>query len=527
MSGPVGWLALVLHAHLPFVRHPEHERFLEETWLFEAITETYVPLLKTCEQWVEDKLPVRIALTVSPTLGSMLQDSVLMARYSASLERVIEFAEREVIRTSWVPELQRVAEFYLSRLRSTQAWLASKPDGLLPVFRRLQELGVVELITCAATHAILPFLLERHPPSLRAQLRAAREAHRAWFGADPQGIWLPECAYTVGLDEFLAIEGIRWFVTDTHGVMNAEPRPRFGTFRPLIAPSGVAAFGRDLPSARQVWSRHEGYPGDPRYREFHRDAGFELDYDYVRPLLFADSRSATGLKYYAVTGSEPKKVYDRTAALEAARTHADHFVARIGTQLSRAAELTGCAPVVLAPYDAELFGHWWYEGPEFLDLVVRRAIATPGRFKVGSPTEYLKENPVHQIATPSTSSWGEGGYWAMWLNHQNEWVQREVHIAERRMDSMLNPDTPVDPMRARMLNQAGRELLLAQASDWPFILKTGTSPDYARSRVRGHLASFHALCGALQSNTPDLCLLETLEQKDNIFPLLHYSIFVD
>lgn len=524
MSGATGWLALVLHAHLPWVRHPEHERSLEETWLFEAVTETYIPLLQVFEGWMVEKLPARIALTVSPTLGSMLADGFLMGRYLRHLDESIELAEREVLRTAWLPE-RVVAEFYLNRLRGLRMWFSSKPGGLLPVLRSLQQAGTLELITCAATHAILPFLYERHQSSLRAQLRAARQAHRGWFGVEPLGIWLPECAYTPGLDSLLASEGFKWFITDTHGLMNGQPRPCFGTFRPIITPSGVAAFGRDLPSAKQVWSRHEGYPGDRRFREFHRDIGFELEYDYLRPSFASDDRAATGFKYHAVTGSETKVIYDRTAAMQAAQEHAEHFVDRRLEQLDRAAEIIRREPLVLAPYDAELFGHWWYEGPEFLDFVVRRASGMPGRIRVGTPADFLRENPVHQTATPSISSWGEGGYWNMWLSHENEWVQRELHAAEKRFDEVLSQCATVDALRTRALNQAGRELLLAQASDWPFIMKTGTSPEYARLRVREHLGHLWMLCEEIQRDTVNAATLESIEAKDNIFPQFHYGLF--
>src|SRR5262249_37774847 len=149
-----------------------------------------------------------------------------------------------------------VREFYLARNRD-----------LVGSFRRFQERGRLEIVTTAATHALLP-LLAHHPPSLRAQVLVARHHYRSCFPTEPRGIWLPECAYSQGIERILRDAGLRWCITDTHGILNACPQPRYAIFAPILTPAGVAAFGRDRDSARQVWSRNEGYPGDPRYRDF-------------------------------------------------------------------------------------------------------------------------------------------------------------------------------------------------------------------------------------------------------------------
>jgi 1,4-alpha-glucan branching enzyme len=194
-------------------------------------------------------------------------------------------------------------------------------------FGKFQELGYLEIITSAATHALLPLLAD-HPPSLRAQIMVARDHYRSCFGREPRGIWLPECAYVESLETVLQEANLRWFVTDTHGILHAGQAPRYGTFAPIFTPNGIAAFGRDADSARQVWSRHAGYPGDARYRDFYRDIGFDLDLDYVKPHLPAlGQRGFTGIKYYRITGSSTdKEVYDRPAAIRAADEHAGHFL---------------------------------------------------------------------------------------------------------------------------------------------------------------------------------------------------------
>ncbi len=519
----LGHLALILHAHLPYVRHPEHDRFLEESWLFEAITECYLPLLDVVEGWHQDGLEARLTLSLTPTLCAMLVDPLLQERYERHLEGLIELSEKETYRTQWEPRQHDLAGFYSRRFQELrQAWFARDRD-LVAAFRRLQDLGRIEIITCAATHALLP-LLAQHPPGLRGQILTARDHYRSCFGRDPQGIWLPECAYAEAIEPVLREANLRWFLTDTHGVLHARPRPRYGAFAPIVTPLGLAAFGRDLDSARQVWSRHEGYPGDPRYRDFYRDVGFDLDFDYVAPYLPApDQRGFTGVKYHRITGGQDgKELYDRDVALRAAEEHAGHFLRARQEQIQRLAGIMDRPPLVVSPYDAELFGHWWYEGPEFLDGFVRRACAGQRVFTLVTPEEYLVGYPTQQVATPSPSSWGEEGYWRAWLNDTNEWIYPHLVVAQERMTELARRFPRAAGISERALKQAARELLLAQASDWPFILRTGTSPDYARRRVKNHLLRFLKLHEQLAANRVDEVWLGRIESLDNLFPDVNY-----
>jgi len=518
-----GYLSLILHAHLPFVRHPEHERFLEENWLFEAITETYVPLLLLLEGWQRDGLNPRLTLTLTPTLCAMLQDPLLQARYGRHLTELIELSGKEIHRTLWEKPFHELALFYQSRFGAVRERYTACGGDLVGAFRQFQELGYLEIITSAATHALLPLLAD-HPPSLRAQVLVARDHYRSCFGCEPRGIWLPECAYVESLEEVLREANLRWFVTDTHGILHAQPRPRYGTFAPIFTPNGIAAFGRDPDSARQVWSRHAGYPGDARYRDFYRDIGFDLDWDYVKPHLPAPGqRGFTGIKYYRITGRSPgKEVYDRAAALRAADGHAGHFLDARVAQFRGLAEVLDRPAMVVAPYDAELFGHWWYEGPEFLDYVVRKACCDQKVFALITPAEFLRRHPTHQVATPAASSWGEEGYWRVWLNETNEWIYPHLRVAQERMTELARRFPQPDALPDRMLKQAARELLLAQASDWPFILRTGTSPDYARKRVKDHLLRFTRLYEQLTAAQPEPDWLKQVEWRDNIFPDVNY-----
>jgi 1,4-alpha-glucan branching enzyme len=464
-----------------------------------------------------------LSLTLTPTLCAMLRDPLLQARYTRHLENLIELMEKEIHRTLWEEQFHQIALFYRQRLAATRKYYEAHRRDLVERFGFFQREGLLEILTCAATHALLP-LLGDHKPSVRAQILVARDSYRDCFGREPNGIWLPECAYAGGIEALLGEANLRWFIVDTHGLLQAQPRPRYGMFAPVWTPNGIGVFGRDRESANQVWSRQEGYPGDARYRDFYRDIGFDLELEYLKPYLPApDRRSFTGIKYYRITGADvDKRPYERKQALAAAEEHARHFLAARIAQLERLCQILDRPPLVLAPYDAELFGHWWYEGPEFLDLFVRKAYFDQKTFHLITPQEYLLRHPTNQVATPAASSWGEGGYWRMWLNETNEWIYSHLQVAQERMTELARLFSQPDPLQTRALQQAARELLLAQASDWPFILRTGTSPDYARQRVKEHLLAFSKLYEQLKAGRLDEPRLAELESRDNLFPQVNF-----
>ena len=530
-AGIQAQVALVLHAHLPYVRHPEHARFYEESWLFEAITECYLPLAWKMEAWSADGLPWRLSLTVTPTLAEMLGDALLLDRYRGHLRSLLELGRRELDRTALDPALRALAEDAVARLRCCQ----SIPDPgrwLLGEFRRHQEAGNLEILGCAATHALLP-LLTSEPASIRAQIETGVAVYRRWFGRAPRGFWLPECGWVPELESALLAAGMEWVVLEGHGVTQGTPAPHSSLFRPVRTPGGLVAVGRDPASARQVWSRVVGYPGDPRYREFHRDLGHDADWDYVGPYLPTGRRTITGFKYHRITGpdipAEAKAVYERPAALEAVESHAAHFVSerlRIGRDVLG---ILGRVPLMVAPYDAELFGHWWHEGPEFLDQVMRRMVAPGSGIDVVSPRDQVTTDLP--LSMPATSSWGDGGHFGVWLDSSNADMQTPLRRAAAAMGRLVDTASSrtVSPIEDRVLRQAGRELLLAQASDWPFLVKMNTAGDYPKRRFQAHLERFHQLAAWLESGAGDESLLTPLlndfEWRSPLFPDLEWSLW--
>src|SRR5215470_13799658 len=267
-----GSLALILHAHLPFVRHPEHEHFLEEDWFFEAITECYIPLVRMMQRLIDERVPFKLAMSLTPTLCAMLRDKLLCVRYVRHLDLLIDLAARERKRNRNLPQLCELADFYFDTLRETRRFFVNECKcDLLSSFRELRKSGELEIIASAATHGLLPLLQSTSGGSseaARAQILIGRDIYSDLFAAQPAGFWLPECAYAPGLESILQEANIRWFVLDAHGLLFGKPRPRRSIYAPCYTPAGPAAFARDRDSSQQVWSSQRGYPGDPAYREF-------------------------------------------------------------------------------------------------------------------------------------------------------------------------------------------------------------------------------------------------------------------
>lgn len=361
-----GFLALILHAHLPHVRHPEHEHSLEEKWFFEAITECYIPLLMVFEEMRNNGIDFRITFSLSPTLLAMLEDPLLQDRYRHYLQGLQELARLEEERTAGDAAFAPLALLYRSHFDSAAAYFDRYESRLVGAFRKLARENYLELITTASTHAYLP-LLQLQPESIYAQIANALQYHKALFGEAPRGLWLPECAFDHGLEEITGELGIQYFITATHGLLYASPRPKYGVYSPILTRNGTAVFGRDAETSKQVWSAQEGYPGDYDYREFYRDIGYDLPLEYIGPHLHPPGmRSDTGIKYYRITreGLDYKEPYNPEGAREKAALHAGNFMFNREQQVRYLSGVMGRPPIVVSPYDAELFGHWWFEGPQ-------------------------------------------------------------------------------------------------------------------------------------------------------------------
>jgi 1,4-alpha-glucan branching enzyme len=523
-----GLLAILLHAHLPFVRHPEYPDFLEEEWLYEAISETYIPLLNIFEGMAVDRVPARVTIGLTPPLCEMLADTLLQERYSQHVSRLVELCEKEVRRTSNHPAMNETARMYARHFSMALDLFENRyRRNLLNGFRALQEAGVIDIMTSGATHGFLPLMTRNEVR--RAQIEVGRRNYWKHFGRAPGGIWLPECAYYTGIDELLAEAGLKFFIVDAHAIMFGTPQPRRGIYAPVITPAGVAAFARDVETSEQVWSAEIGYPGDPDYREFYRDLGFDGDYDYVKPYLHSDGvRRNLGIKYHRVTGKVElgmKQPYVPSWATGKAATHAGHFMFHRQLQARQLREVFGRKPMIVSPYDAELFGHWWFEGPQFLNYLIRKVHFDQSEIRLATPLDYLREYPENQHQQPASSSWGAEGYYRVWINGENEWMYLHQHVAEDRMVELARNYPEADGLLERALNQAAREILLAESSDWAFIITTATSVQYAIKRFRDHIHRFSKLYEMIRSGDIDEQWLGDVESRDSIFQEIDYRVY--
>ncbi|ACN98567.1 glycoside hydrolase family 57 protein [Sulfurihydrogenibium azorense] len=510
-----GYWMLVLHSHLPFVKHPEYEYFLEEHWLFEAITETYIPLLMTFKQLKDENVDFRLTTSLTPPLLSMLTDKHLMSKYEKYLDKMILLTEKEINRTKASPTFNKLARFYNERfLKIKDFYYGFLGRNVLNGYRYFEESKNLEIITCNATHGFLP-LLSPNITAIERQIDLAVKSHERFFGKKPKGIWLAECAYYDGLDKILSKYGIEYFFLDSHGVIFGKPFPRYGVFAPVYTPSKVAVFARDPESSKQVWSAKEGYPGDPNYRDFYRDIGFDLDFEYIKDFISPDGvRVYTGIKYYKITGDvdlSQKKPYDPDKAYEMTKVHAGHFHISREKQMEHLSKYMDRLPLVVSPYDAELFGHWWFEGPDFLYNVFKM-IDTYKQFKPITPSEYLDLYPENQVVRPSPSSWGDKGYYEVWLNPENHWVYKYLHQMEEDLVKVKKVYESND-----IIKQMERELLLAQSSDWTFLITTQTAKQYATNRLKEHIGNFYRLKEMLDTNIIDFGYLTKLKEKNSIF----------
>ena len=517
-----GFLSIILHAHLPFVRHPEYDSFFEEIWLFEAITECYIPLIRSLEKLHKDRVNYRLTLSLSPSLISMLSDPLLQSRYLSHLNKQLELAEKEIIRTRNTADYQKLARLYRRLYKDTLDIFAKQYDcNLLTAFKKFNASGNLELITCAATHGFLP-LLNKSEAAVRNQINTGVETFKSHLGFAPAGFWLPECGYYPGLEKHLKNAGINYFFVDTHGIDHASIPPRNSVYAPLNCGNNVMAFARDQESSRQVWSSIEGYPGDYDYREYYSDIGFDLDLDYIAPYILDEHiRINTGIKYHRVTGADlPKEVYQPRQALHKAQSHAQDFINKRQLQINRLSSNMDRPPIIISPYDAELFGHWWFEGPQWLEWVLRFADSNTNAVQTISCSDYLQQISTHQVAIPSASTWGDQGYSNFWINETNDWIYPLLHKAATDMEKLASifQGIKVTPLQERSLNQAVRSLLLAQASDWPFIMQTGTTVEYATKRITDHLARFNYLRDSIQKNAINERYLFAMEVLDDVFP---------
>ena len=538
-----GAFALVLHSHLPYVRGAGRWPHGEE-WIHEAILGTYLPLLVVLHDLRGEGIRYRVTIGLTPTLLEQLADPDINARFLDYVDDQVRRAELDAWDLAGTnADRAALAEFYratYARLRD--AYLVRFSRDIVGAFADLARTGEVEILTSAATHGYLPLLDDA---SVSAQLAVGRAATQRLTGLVPTGIWIPECAYRPGLERALEAQGLTHFFTDAdllRGRGTTRSPRRFGSsigtrsgesaaaerplpadqldhldgigataevadvMRPcLVADSSVAVITRHPTVSSQVWSA-AGYPGDPAYREFHRK----------------DDRS--GLRYWSVTATTvdlgakaPYVVADAAARVKA---HAAHFAASVRETLEGHRAATGLPGLLTAAFDSELFGHWWFEGVDWLGLVLRDL----GPLTV-TAASWLAAEPPRMRVPLAEGSWGKLNDHSTWENAGTEWMWDGIRRGVAAIRS-LAADPPTDEVRGRAADQAARELLLLEASDWPFLVTTGQAADYGAERFRAHAGRLQRCVELAQRGAAsDEAELHELERTDAVFPEARIALF--
>lgn len=557
-----GYLALVLHTHLPYlINHGVWPHGLD--WLHEATAETYVPLLGALKDLEERGLQARFSINLTPVLLEQLEHPSFEAEFPKYLDAKIEAARKDQA------EFQANGDgIYLDQARYWEQHYLEVERLFTDVFgydivtamAHFAERGQLEIMTCAATHGYFPLL--GTDASIYAQVKLATETHQRLFSRRPRGIWLPECGYRpagawtppavglserpsmrAGVEEILAANGIEYFIVDTHLVERSyrfSPYERHrGHLAQQLGPSGrplaktfyaphyvtsngttpVAFYTRDPRTGLQVWSGESGYPGDANYLDFHK------------------KRWPTGLRYWQVTQANldlgAKTPYSRERASARTRENARHFAQMVTGILGEEFRRRGEPGILVAPFDAELFGHWWYEGVEWLGHVVEELARPESPVRLITLGSYLDKYPPQASLALPEGSWGRGGFHEMWLNPDTEWTWREIYAAEKAvLDILADPTYRSNPLGLRVVKQLCRELLLLESSDWQFLISTGHARDYAEMRFRRHAGWFAELKELYDEvrATGDLrpgrkVRLEEIEQADSIFSWLDPEIY--
>lgn len=548
-----GSFVLMLHSHLPFYRKAGMWPFGEEN-LYDCMVETYIPLLNALNELREEGIQAKITVGLTPILTEQLADAYLQEGFIKFIKGRIEAIDEDMARypDPKIPNSDHLGflsgyykHFYTKALND---FTDKYQKNLVQAFKELQDAGCIEITTSGATHGFLPLL--GTDESIQAQIKTGVESYKKHFGRTPKGIWLPECAYRPAqeqpdletgkptlrpaIEAFLFEHGIQHFFTEHHaieGSATSDIRRDFGIYRdiqyiplPQRGETGlttheaywlkdypVAVIGRNNRASFQVWSAAHGYPGDGLYREFHRK----------------DSNS--GMKYWRLTSKDTelgdKMLYDPALAQNQTKTHADHFVSLVYDILKEQYNKTGKRNLVMVSFDTELYGHWWFEGVTWLKHVIKMLHECDG-VDMETSSEFLQNNPPQQAINLPESTWGQGGHYWVWHNQHTAWMWPVIHQCEVRMRKLVQThQNENDPNKVKVLNQALRELLLLQSSDWPFLVTTFQAKDYAIERFEKHVEFFNQLCEMVEKDQIDLDKLAASQSVDNPFPNIDFRWF--
>lgn len=516
-------LVITLVAHQPYVRAQEIDSMSPEIeMLFSAISDTYLPLLSMFERLDMDSVPFRVSMVMTPTLCSLLSDYDVQQRYVAWLDRVIALGQVEVASAPVGTPRHTLAEQCLERYKKNRAdfTLLYKSD-LLSAFRYYADRGSIELLATAATSAFLPHYVDL-PEAVNAQIEGGLHSHRQFFGVMPDGFWLPAMGYTSSLEHTLRSYGFSYTVLDSHGLLFGEPCPSGGIFTPARCENGLVLFARDVSAEAQV-AGTLGFMSNNVYRDQNRDLAFEATLEELDGFVAAGgARCASGYKYWARGAGG---WYDSLSAMEQVRHDAVSFVDARRDMLNKA-EGTLCASELslVCAFDARLFGQRWYEGVEWLEQVFR-AVATCSDITLEHCSALIGDKNTLSSTVPFMSAATGTGYGEDMLDTSNDWMLQYSRKACERMIYLAERFPEDTGLKARALNMAAKEVLLAQSLDWPSMVHDKFFPEYAESQFKKNVLAFTTVYDSLGANSISTEWLTNMEQEHPLFPWMNYRIF--
>jgi 1,4-alpha-glucan branching enzyme len=543
-------ISLVLNAHLPFVRDyndsTHRSQFfddedgeeadikyectcesdqdkdvldpcsVEESWFFEAVSETYLPLLGVFDRLEGAHIPFRLALSLSPVLGQMFSDDYLIKKYVAHLERQIEFGRHEVERLEGREECV-LAQYYFNQAVERHAAFTIRYDrDILKALDHYWKKGRIELIAAPATNAFLPFLCQ-FPEAVRAQMETALSFYRHTLGISPKGFWPGELGWTNDMSSYLYSYGLNYTIVNSHGLLFGKPPPSRGTFYPVKTEEGLFVLACDYNASALV----DGMRKKGLYRDNSRDA---VDEQENSPFIAKNGeRYHSGYKYRQI-GSD--NLYDPAAAKSCAQEHARELLENISGRLTAASAYMKETPISLCAFNADSFGRQWHGGAHFIESLFKLA-AGYRELQFMTPSEYLFQQPITAIemSQPEFSSWGDNGYAEIWLDSSNDWIYRHINRSIDRMVELADRFTEDSSLKERALNQAAREILLAQASEWPALLYREESAEYAKKQIESALQNFTTIYESLGRSHISAEWLTSLERRHHIFPNINSRVF--
>ncbi|MCF6313955.1 MAG: DUF1957 domain-containing protein [Verrucomicrobiales bacterium] len=526
--------ALILHCHLPWLRHAESLHSQEEDWWLDVLTDSLLPLLEMLHRLRDEKVPFKLNLVISPTVLAMMRDPLLQKRAEAHLERNLHLALTEIERRT-DPEKRPLLQWYADHYHRLHHYYQQRWQGdLVAALADLRDSGQLEIPASAATHAILPLFL-KSPTVLHSQIKIGCDYYQECFGQAPELFWLPDCAYSPALDPYLQANGIRHILLDEHALSYSKQIPDAGIYHPTQSPTGMQISYRDVRSSRELLKLEAGLLHDTRYRQAYKMSGEETPVNGLQIHLDAKQHNRGGA--LKIQRMDSEQAYDPALGKKAAQQHAQQFLKARSQQATQLKAQGIQTPCILSIYEAELFGHWRFEGIPFLEETLR-LFAQQNQLELSSvsqlsPPPSASITPVNTVH-PIPCSWGEGDYFENWLSQENAWIyphllrraeqlQRTLSALQQNIDGL--PDQLADH-RSRCVSQMTRELLLAQSSDWAAYMRQADTRPYATQRFEKHLENFDLLASLYSSNEQaNTRQLLTIQKQNPIFPQLDWQAF--